>query len=232
VDTPETADPRNRPRGGGGRFRRSLETAHRDQRAARLASQGWHYEDIARELGYANRGAAHKAVQRCLHETAMADGTVGTLGVAFSAPVKKVKWSVDGTGSITDSSTHSVSITYSVPHTIYNRVNYHEYWYNCPNILQLRAYSFWDLLTNDGRQVSITWQWHCGHHPAGADWSTGSAKSATIGGGMSIGPISVSAQAGFGSSVELDFHFNKAGEICGNSPDGPFSSSILEADQY
>jgi hypothetical protein len=158
--------------------------------------------------------------------------TTHTLGVAFSASVKKVKWSADGTGSITDSSTHSVSITYSVPHTIYNRVNYHEYWYNCWNDLELRAYSFWDLLTNDGRQVSITWQWHCGHHPAGADWSTGSAKSATIGGGMSIGPVSVSAQAGFGSSVELDFHFNKAGEICGNSPDGPFSSSILEADQY
>jgi hypothetical protein len=119
-----------------------------------------------------------------------------------------------------------------VPHTIYNRVNYHEYRFNCWNILQLRSYSFWDLLTNDGRQVLITWQYHCGHHPAGADWTTGSSKAATIGGGMSIGPVNVSAQAGFGSSIELDFHFNKAGEICGNSPDGPFSSSILEADQY
>jgi hypothetical protein len=158
--------------------------------------------------------------------------TTATLGVAVSYSIKKVKWGIDGSGSITDSSTHEVSVTYKVPYTIYNRVNYHEIWWNCWNILQLRPYSFWDLLTNDGKQVSITWQWHCGHHPAGADWSTGSAKAATIGGGMSIGPVSVSAQAGFGSSIELDFHFNKAGEICGNSADGPFSSSILEADQY
>ncbi len=158
--------------------------------------------------------------------------TTDTLGVTEEGDAKGVKWEADGTASISDSSTHSVSVTYSVPHTIYNRVNYRKYWYNCWNLFELRPYSFYDLLTNDGSQVPITWQFHCDGHPAGTDWSTGSAKSATIEGGMSIGPVSVSAQAGFGTSVELDFHFNKAGEICGNNPDGPLKSSILEADRY
>jgi hypothetical protein len=120
-----------------------------------------------------------------------------------------------------------------VPRTIYNRVNYRDYYWNCPHAhTQRQPYSFYDLLTRDGKQVSISWQFHCGTHAAGTTWTTASATSATVGGGVTLPVISVSAQAGFGHSVELDYHFDKAGEICGNSKAGPISSSLLEADQY
>jgi len=155
--------------------------------------------------------------------------STATLGIATLADAK---WSANGTASITDESADSVSVTYSVSHTIYNRVNYRDYVMTCPSQTQRRPYSFYDLLTSDGKQVSITWEFHCGSHAAGTTWTTENATSATIGGGVTLPVLSVTAQAGFGRSVELDFHFNKAGEICGNSAAGPINSSLLEADPY
>jgi len=62
-----SSDPRARPHSGKGRFVRSLDTAERDAQAARLRSQGRTYREIAEELGFASRGAAHDAVARALH---------------------------------------------------------------------------------------------------------------------------------------------------------------------
>lgn len=39
---------------------------HRDASAARYRAEGWTYNRIANELGFANPGGAHKAVQRAL----------------------------------------------------------------------------------------------------------------------------------------------------------------------
>lgn len=155
-----------------------------------------------------------------------------TLGVAVEGLIKgKVKWTAEGTGSITDSSTNSASITYSYPRTIYNRVNYRDYEVDCTRKTERRPDGFFDLLTSDGGKAQMHWYFTCGHHPAGTSWSTGHATSATIGGGVSLGPINVSAQSGYGTSVELTFNYHVAGEICGNNPDGPVSSSLVEADQ-
>jgi hypothetical protein len=52
------------PRGGDGRFRRTVNSAARDMRAAELHGQGWTYERIAAELGFAGRGKATEAVAR------------------------------------------------------------------------------------------------------------------------------------------------------------------------
>jgi hypothetical protein len=156
--------------------------------------------------------------------------TTATLGIATFAGET---WSLNGTGSITDSSTNSVSVAYSVSRTIYNRVNYRDYRYSCPYVHTKRQpYNFYDLLTRDGGQTSIKWEFYCASHDAGTTWSTQNATSATVGGGVNLPSINVSAQAGFGKSVELDFHFNKAGEICGNSEEGPLHASLLEADPY
>lgn len=154
-----------------------------------------------------------------------------TLGIAYDSG-DEGKWSVDGAGSITDSSTNSASVTYSVPYTVYNRVNYRDYFYACTVSTERRPYSFYDLLTSDGRQVSITWQHICGSHPAGTTWTSQNATSATIGGGVGLGPINVSAQAGFGTSVQLVYQFNKPGEVCGNAKSGPLHASLVEADPY
>lgn len=67
MNTAEEAPGRKRPaQGGNGKFVASVETAERDAQACRLRSQGWTYEDIARELGYANSGCAYTGTQRAM----------------------------------------------------------------------------------------------------------------------------------------------------------------------
>jgi hypothetical protein len=51
-------------RSGTGRFTRTVANAARDAKAAELHGQGWTYQRIADELGFASKGKAHEAVQR------------------------------------------------------------------------------------------------------------------------------------------------------------------------
>jgi hypothetical protein len=71
ADTPpkDTASPKRRPprpRGNHGQFVRALTTAERDARAAELKGENWTYDEIAKEVGYANKSSACRAVQRAL----------------------------------------------------------------------------------------------------------------------------------------------------------------------
>jgi hypothetical protein len=139
-------------------------------------------------------------------------------------------WSANGTASITKTSTASVSVSYSGPHTTYNRVNYRSYSNSCTGRQTKSPYSFYDMLTDDGSAVSMVSYIYCGHHPAGAVWSTGTAKSATFGAGVSVSGVSLSAQSGYSSSVDLTYTFNVKGEVCGNNQAGPLYSSRVQAD--
>ncbi len=65
----------NPTRNGNGTYRRDLEHVERDAEACRLASMGWSYSKIAAELGYADKGAAYRGVQKVLVETARTQGT-------------------------------------------------------------------------------------------------------------------------------------------------------------
>lgn len=55
-----------RPRGNHGKFVRALTTAERDAEAARLKGENWTFQEIATELGFANKSGACRAVQRAL----------------------------------------------------------------------------------------------------------------------------------------------------------------------
>ena len=57
------------PRGGDGKFIRTIKTAQRDFDAAELHAKGWSFERIAASLGFASRGHAHDAVTRALRDT-------------------------------------------------------------------------------------------------------------------------------------------------------------------
>lgn len=61
-----TPDPLNRPRGGNGAFVRSLDTAERDAKAARLRAEGKTYQQIADALELSDKGHAHQCVSRAL----------------------------------------------------------------------------------------------------------------------------------------------------------------------
>jgi hypothetical protein len=56
------------PRNGNGKFTRAAESRKRDCRAAELHGQGWSYQRIADELGFASKGHAHNAVMRAYAE--------------------------------------------------------------------------------------------------------------------------------------------------------------------
>lgn len=157
--------------------------------------------------------------------------STATLGIGYSWSGASGTWGASGTASITDSSTHGVSSTFSTTHSVYNRVNYRDLRGTCGGVYR-EPYSFYDLLTADGGPVGITWQYNCGAHRAGDTWYTASATNATIGGGVNLSVISVSAQQGYGTSVQLKYHFNVAGEVCGNNSSGPLNSSLVEADPY
>lgn len=57
-----------RTRGGNGKFTRTAASIRRDHRAAELRGQGWSFQRIAAELGFASRGKAHEAVLRAFAE--------------------------------------------------------------------------------------------------------------------------------------------------------------------
>ncbi|MGI8530938.1 MAG: hypothetical protein ACR2KO_15845 [Geodermatophilaceae bacterium] len=59
-----TSKPTKPPVRARGKFIRTVESAKRDAEAARLRSRGRTYPQIAEELGYSDRGAAHHAVAR------------------------------------------------------------------------------------------------------------------------------------------------------------------------
>ena len=55
-----------RLRGGNGKFTRSPDAARKRDRAVELRAQGWTYQAIAEEIGYASRASAQKAINAAL----------------------------------------------------------------------------------------------------------------------------------------------------------------------
>jgi hypothetical protein len=64
-----TTDPNNRTRNGKGRFARNVDTAERDGQAARLRCEGHSYDTIAARLGYCDKAAAYRGVERAILAT-------------------------------------------------------------------------------------------------------------------------------------------------------------------
>lgn len=62
------ANPHQSTRDGKGRYNRNSETAARDAQAARLRDQGWTFQQIADELGLADKKGAQRAVRRAISE--------------------------------------------------------------------------------------------------------------------------------------------------------------------
>lgn len=58
-----------KPRARNGRLVRNPATINRDATAASLRGRGWTYDQIAAELGFADRSAARKAVERAMRDT-------------------------------------------------------------------------------------------------------------------------------------------------------------------
>jgi hypothetical protein len=55
-------------RSGNGRFRRTVDSAARDMRAAELHGKAWTHERIAAELGFGSRGRVSEAIERAFSQ--------------------------------------------------------------------------------------------------------------------------------------------------------------------
>lgn len=62
------ANPNQEARSGQGKYVRTPETATRDARAAELRAQGWTFQAIADELGFAKKCGAQEATRRALRD--------------------------------------------------------------------------------------------------------------------------------------------------------------------
>ncbi|MFI0236337.1 hypothetical protein [Streptomyces sp. NPDC016845] len=66
---PAPKHPNDRQRDGRGKFERSMDTVHRDARAAELRAEGLSYTQIGEQLGL-NKGDAYRAVQNAKADVA------------------------------------------------------------------------------------------------------------------------------------------------------------------
>jgi hypothetical protein len=72
----------------------------------------------------------------------------------------------------------------------------------------------------------------CAVYGNGAVMTKTQGTNSTISGGVAFGPISLSAQAGWNTSIDEAFHFTQTSYLCGSSGAGWVSSPQAEAHQY
>jgi hypothetical protein len=156
-----------------------------------------------------------------------------TLGLAVLQ--SNGSWAASGSDSISRSSdTSAVSADRQHSWAYWNKVNYQQFTLSCTGHTWRGPIGFYDILAGDlDGQVDMLWLVNsCGVKLKGDTWDTGSATSTTFGTGVDIGPVSLSAQSGFGTSENIHYTFLKKGEMAGNSGLGPVQSSKVEADEF
>lgn len=151
------------------------------------------------------------------------NSTSHTLGIA-----------VVGTGgalSASGTQTVSWSTTMTQPNAIDanmgNRVNYRQSTIMCGSTYW-KPYSFYDLLTVYSYAGHVDYI-NCSPHAKGASWTSSNATNATFAYGVALAGISLSAQSGYGTSAQLTYNFNVAGQMCGSLVAGPASSPLVSA---
>lgn len=153
-------------------------------------------------------------------------GSSHTLGIALKSGST---WSASGTGTISTSS--GAEANNVVNARAVNKVNYRDYT-NCANHVQRRPVSFFALLPGGSfPQVSHTNFAYCGsstYAPAQKIWKT-KGKNATFSTGVSLGPISVSAQSGWTQQTKLTWSITQTTKVCGSTAVGWVESPELDA---
>lgn len=142
-----------------------------------------------------------------------------TLGVAVDSGGG---WKAGGTLSRTFKTGVTVTSPGLTDHIMYNRINYRRKFNTCAPTKWV-PYSVYDFNTDKKRTYNALYH-NCTRRGKGVTWSTAEARNVTYGGGMDIGPISLSAQAGYGQDVRVSFKFQRRGKICGNRKGGPVLS--------
>ena len=163
-----------------------------------------------------------------------------TLGVGFQNTAKV--WSATGTTSMTVTSSGSGGYTGLWNEYLYNRLNYRDYpctFQNGTTQVTRRVYDTSGKVTDTGGwagAMPTSWAANPSTNPCykrGAGWyyTKLNATNTTFSGGVNLGPLTVSSQAGWDSSTSIKWGTIPAGMTaleCGSGPGGPESSQSAE----
>jgi hypothetical protein len=111
--------------------------------------------------------------------------------------------------------------------TVYNKINYRDYYNSCYVSFWRKPLSVNALLTSFTYAPHVSWR-TCSTYTAGT-YSKTSGKNSTYSVGMDIGPANVSAQSGWDSLTEIAWTVKSRTKICGSSTAGWVSSGQAEA---
>ena len=160
-----------------------------------------------------------------------------TLGVA--AQDSGGGWSVNGSYTWTETTSSGGTKAALWDNYLENQVNYREYYYPvCVGGTNYVWYpdSVASLLypvLGWSHSVHPNWASHgCGVYGSGDNMWKSSGTNVTMAAGVSFGPISLSAQAGWNSDIKEDFIFTQTSDLCGSSNLGWASAPQAEAHQY
>lgn len=127
-----------------------------------------------------------------------------------------------------ESTSDSATMTGWKDSYIYNRVNYRDYTYSCleGTTTERRPDSMFALLTDNGYAGHPAWT-TCQSYSPGL-FTRNAGTNDTYAAGVNVGPISVSAQAGWSSDVSLAWYLHAPSRYCGSTPKGPVASPRAE----
>lgn len=186
----------------------------------------WYYGRSERFMAaYAWSGAKAKVSQSYGVDHQLGIGMKGFSG----------KWSVDGTRKVDLNATNSKSGLVNV--WAYNRVNYRDEVTWCdvwPSTVTRRLpISVHSLLTKFTKAKPVVFRdtRKCQTVTSGMDPTKVHGKNYTIGTGVDLPALNVSAQSGFNYSSSITFDVTKTSWLCGSSPEGwaASASQVVEA---
>jgi len=155
------------------------------------------------------------------------NGAAHTLGVGYQ--VGSGGWSQNGTAGLSESSGSGASRSGVIDAWVHNRVNYRAYSVTCQGSTfhTRKAMSTYALLSSYTYAPHVTWG-SCTRYTGGTYWKA-RGTNATIGGGVNLGFVSLTAQAGWNTDTEIAWTVTRGTKICGSSSAGWSASSQAEA---
>lgn len=154
-----------------------------------------------------------------------------TMGIALSTGSS---WKQSGTASISRSaSVKATSADRTHSWGYWNKVNYRQFLDSCIGTYR-KPVGFYDIISADidGSVQYAFFTNSCGQKAKGDTWDTGGATAATFGGGVSVAGITVSAQSGYSSDVNIHMVFLQGGSVRGSANSGIIDSAKVDSSTF
>lgn len=188
-----------------------------------VADYTWHRDRPEHFLNVYNWSGA-------LAEVRVGTSSENTLGIELEGAGHG--WHGSGSASLSFDSSYGAANYDVLNHSEYNTVNAREFSNYC-GLNEFRPTGYYDLLPAIGSTVTHHYFYaSCSPHKAGSSWWAGDEKNATWSTGFGAGPVSVSAQSGYGTSAHYGFDIKRLSRVCGDNANGPLHPPSVEVHAY